>query len=57
MTTVYERTRSVVQTREFLQVLSKDKSLPESIRRQAETLLRHYPTAESDLAQHEWTPR
>jgi len=31
MTTVYERTRSVVQTREFLQVLSKDKSLPESI--------------------------
>ncbi|HIE3941564.1 TPA: BPSL0761 family protein, partial [Pseudomonas aeruginosa] len=25
MTTVYERTRSVVQTREFLQVLSKDK--------------------------------
>ncbi|MBU2332976.1 MAG: hypothetical protein KJ881_12845, partial [Gammaproteobacteria bacterium] len=47
MTTVYERTRSVVQTREFLQVLSKDKSLPESIRRQAETLLRHYPTAES----------
>lgn len=47
MTMVYERTRSVVQTREFLQVLSKDKSLPESIRRQAETLLRHYPTAES----------
>ena len=47
MTTVYERTRSVVQTREFLQVLSKYKSLPESIRRQAETLLRHYPTAES----------
>jgi len=47
MTMAYERTRSVVQTREFLQILSKDKSLSENIRRQAENLLRHYPTAES----------
>ncbi len=47
MTMAYERTRSVVQAREFLQVLSKDKSLPENIRRQAENLLRHYPTAEA----------
>lgn len=45
MTMVHERTRSVVQTRDFLRDLSRDSSLPESIRLQAERLLRHYPKA------------
>lgn len=45
MTMVHERTRSVVQTRDFLRDLSRDSSLPESIRLQAERLLRHYPEA------------
>ena len=45
MTMVHERTRSVVQTRDFLRDLSKDLSVPESIRLQAERLLRHYPEA------------
>lgn len=43
MTMVNERTRSVVQTREFLRDLSRNESLPESIRIQAKRLLRHYP--------------
>ncbi len=45
MTMVHERTRSVVQTRDFLRDSSRDSSLPESIRLQAERLLRHYPEA------------
>jgi len=45
VTMVHERTRSVVQTRDFLRDLSRDSSLPESIRLQAERLLRHYPEA------------
>lgn len=40
---VNERTRSVVQTWEFLRDLSRNESLPESIRIQAKSLLRHYP--------------
>lgn len=40
---VNERTRSVVQTREFLRDLSRNESLPETIRIQAKRLLRHYP--------------
>ncbi|MDD1141006.1 hypothetical protein M5G22_25885 [Pseudomonas sp. TNT2022 ID233] len=44
MTMPHERTRSVIQTRDFLIELSRDKSLPERIRRDAEFLLRHYPT-------------
>lgn len=43
MTMVNERTRSVVQTWEFLRDLSRNESLPESIRIQAKRLLRHYP--------------
>lgn len=46
MTMSHERTRSVVQTRDFLQELARDTSLPESVRYQAKHLLRHYPTAE-----------
>lgn len=44
MTTPYERTRTLVQVGAFLKVLQFDASLPESIRRQAYGLLRHYPT-------------
>ncbi|EME01667.1 hypothetical protein GFK97_03335 [Pseudomonas stutzeri] len=47
MTMAHERTRSVVQTRDFLQELARDTSLPESVRYQAKNLLRHYPTAET----------
>lgn len=47
MTTVYERTRSVIETGDFLARLFRDKSLPENIRSQAKRLLRHYPTADA----------
>ena len=43
MTMPNERTRSVIQTGEFLLKLSQDSSLPERIRRDAKFLLRHYP--------------
>lgn len=46
MTMVHERTRSVVESGEFLEALAKDKSLPVLIRHQAKRLLRHYPTAQ-----------
>lgn len=45
MTTVYERTRSVVETGAFLEKLARDKSLPGAVRSEAKQLLRHYPTA------------
>lgn len=40
---VNERTRSLVHTWEFLRELSRNYSLPESVRSQAKHLLRHYP--------------
>lgn len=43
MTMPCERTRSLVQTGEFLRELSRDQTLPESVRQQAKRLLRHYP--------------
>ena len=43
MTMPNERTRAVIQTGEFLLKLSQDSSLPERIRRDAKSLLRHYP--------------
>ena len=39
-----ERTRVVVQTRDFLVELSRDASLLERVRRDARFLLRHYPS-------------
>ncbi len=48
MTMPHERTRAVLQTYEFLVELSKNRSLPEKVRRDASFLLRHYPT-EHDL--------
>ena len=49
MTTPHERTRSVIQTRDFLIELSRDTSLPARLRRDAKFLLRHYPD-KSDMA-------
>ena len=49
MTTPYERTRSVIQARDFLVELSRDTSLPERVRRDAKFLLRHYPSQEDML--------
>lgn len=49
MTMPSERTRAVIHAREFLQEISQDDSLPESIRRQARGLLRHYPSRQEML--------
>ncbi len=43
----HERTRSLVQTEEFLRELAKNPELPESIRTEAKRLLRHYPDAQT----------
>nr|WP_305763955.1 BPSL0761 family protein [Collimonas sp. OK307] len=40
----HERTRSVVQAREFLQELARSADVPESVRTEARRLLRHYPS-------------
>lgn len=48
MTMPFERTRAVLATREFLQDLtdrSKTPRVPEGVRAQARSLLRHYPTS------------
>ena len=47
MTTPRERTRALLQTKEFLrELIASDKTpgIPEEIRRQAKILLRHYPS-------------
>lgn len=44
MTMPDERSRAVVQTREFLVELSRDNSLPDRVRRDAKFLLRHFPS-------------
>ncbi|WP_173176755.1 BPSL0761 family protein [Pseudomonas tohonis] len=44
MTMPNERSRAVVNTREFLVALSRDGTLPEKVRHDAKFLLRHYPT-------------
>lgn len=51
MTTPHERTRAVVQTREFLECLERDPSQSEGMRRAAEQLLRHYPSKGEVLLQ------
>ena len=45
MTTADERSRAVLQTRQFLEVLRTCEGVPESIRREAGRLLRHFPDA------------
>ena len=49
MTMPHERTRAVVQTRDFLLELSSDDSMPERIRHDARFLLRHFPTEQDVL--------
>lgn len=49
MTMPHERTRSIIQTREFLVGISQDQALPESTRNEAHRLLRHYPTSNETL--------
>lgn len=46
MTTPYERTRAILQTREFLEELQSPQKwpdLPDTLRRRARILARHYP--------------
>lgn len=49
MTMPEERTRAVLQTKDFLVRLSKDKSLSDDVRGEAKGLLRHFPS-EDDMA-------
>lgn len=49
MTMPNERTRALIQTRDFLVELAQDPTLSASIRRQARQLLRHYPHANEIL--------
>lgn len=49
MTMPNERTRAVIQTRDFLLELSRDDALPDRVRRDATFLLRHFPSKEDVL--------
>lgn len=51
MTLPYERTRAVIQTREFLERLENDLAQSEEMRRTATHLLRHYPSRGEVLLQ------
>ena len=46
MTLPYERTRSLVQTADFLRQLSRNQEIPDSLRNEAKRPLRHYPDAD-----------
>lgn len=54
MTTVFERTRSVIETSGFLLRLTRDQSLPDAVRSEAKQLLRHYPTADAVRLAGRW---
>ncbi len=56
MTSPYERTRAVVQTREFLRELQCMTEVPQSVREQAGLLLRHYPNLKDLEAAHLGAP-
>lgn len=57
MTTPYERTRALVQTKQFLHELcSLDDAIPLSMLRAAEELLRHYPTLADIEVAHKSNP-
>ncbi len=45
MTLPYERTRAVIETREFLRLLLGNRRVPASVRSEAKWLLRHYPSS------------
>lgn len=49
MTLPYERSRAVIQAREFLVELRGNKALPLEVRDEALRLLRHYPSTEEVL--------
>jgi hypothetical protein len=49
MTMPNERTRALIQARDFLVELSSDAALPEVAQRQALQLLRHYPSSREIL--------
>lgn len=49
MTMPNERTRALIQTRDFLVELAENSALSASMRRQARQLLRHYPHANEIL--------
>ncbi|MNH91925.1 hypothetical protein D3C81_861980 [compost metagenome] len=49
MTMPHERTRSIIQARNFLIDLSHDQTLTEAVRNEARRLLRHYPTSNEIL--------
>lgn len=44
MTLPYERSRAVIETREFLTQLLGNRRVPASVRSEAKWLLRHYPS-------------
>lgn len=44
MTMPFERTRCIVQTHAFLTELASDTEVPERVRKDAQFLLRHFPT-------------
>jgi hypothetical protein len=44
-----ERTRTLIQTRDFFLALKRDLSVAEDVRREAKRLLRHYPSVEEIL--------
>jgi hypothetical protein len=54
MTTPHERTRSIVQAREFLQALRGSEEVPESVRNEAHRLLRHFTASTSMLGAGTW---
>ena len=49
MTMPSERTRALIQARDFLVELAQDATLSAPIRRQAHQLLRHYPSSNEIL--------
>lgn len=53
MTMPFERTRSVAQTHDFLRELACDTEVPGHIRKNAQFLLRHFPT-KRDVLQAGW---
>lgn len=59
MTTPYERTRAVLDTRWFLEALqnpSASPRVPEQVREQARRLLRHYPSPSNLALAHRALP-
>jgi hypothetical protein len=59
MTTPYERTRAVLDTKWFLEALqhpSESPGVPEQVREQARRLLRHYPSGSHLALAHRALP-